>query len=367
MEGWKRRVTDASALVAFLGLAFVVGGVTLWSVELAPAANSIHQALFALVMHVLFGGVILVLGVHIERSGLVPEERFAVLVWCYGGFTLMFALSVWGHLDSIVAGSLTVAFASDFVIFTSLGGAFGVIAGVNWGRATKNQLLAEQNREQRETLALLTRLLSHDIRNDLAIIDGNASILSDHVDEEGESFLEVIRDHVEETDQLLSDAHALVESLDEEREFTLIDLSNVLEREVTAIKKDLPDVEVQTDIQSGITVEADSLIRQVFSNLLQNAVSHNDPDELTIRVSFERRGDTAEVTVSDNGVGISPEVRDRCFELGEQGPESDGDGIGLYLVSRLVDVYGGSVELDESSSGGARFRITIPTAAAASE
>lgn len=364
MDGWKRRLVDASSLVALLGLVFVVVGAGFWIVELAPAATSIPEALYDLTLHVIFGGVILVLGVHIERSELHPEERFVVLVWCYGGFSLMFLLSVWGHLGAILAGELTVAFASDFVVFTSLGGAFGVIAGVNWGRAAKNRRLADQNQEQRETLALLTRLLSHDIRNDMSLIDGHAELLGDHVEDEGRSHLQVIRDRVDETDQLLADANALVKSLDEDRDLEAIDLSRVLDREVASIRENHPAVTVHATIPSGITVEADNLLRQLFSNLLQNAVLHNEAAALTIQVTAQESEETAVVTVSDDGRGIQLAVRDSCFELGEQGPESNGDGIGLYLVSRLADIYGGSVDVDESADGGARFRVTLPTVAA---
>lgn len=97
MQEWRHHPVRASSLVAFLGLVFILAGVTLWVLELAPAAASPVEALYELVMHVLFGGVILALGGHVERSDHLPEERFAVMAWCYGGFTLMFVLSVWGH------------------------------------------------------------------------------------------------------------------------------------------------------------------------------------------------------------------------------------------------------------------------------
>ncbi len=357
---WKHWVADASVLVALLGLAFVVGGVALWYVELVPTIDSLHHALFTLVMHVLFGGVVLVFGVHIERSELLPEEQFAVLAWCYAGFTLMFALSVWGHVGSIATGTLTAAFVSDFVVFTSLGAAFGTISGVNWGRATRNQLLAEENREQRETLALLTRLLSHDIRNDMAVIEGHADLLSEHVAGEERSHVEVIQTHIDEADQLLQSANALIKSIDEEREFELVDLSDVLDREAETIRNDHETVALEADVPSGIQVEADQLIHQIFSNLFQNAVFHNDVDELTIRTRAEHTDEAVEITISDTGDGIPSEVRETCFELGEKGPESGGDGIGLYLVSRLVDVYGGTIAVDESPSGGTRFHISFP-------
>lgn len=361
MSRWRTQLTHASVLVALLGLAFVIGGVTLWYLELAATADSLQNRLYSLVVHVLFGGVILVFGLHIQRSELSPAERFAVIVWCYGGFLLMFVLSVWGHLESIVAGELTVAFASDFVVFTSLGGAFGVVSGVNWGRATRNKRLANRNEEHRETLALLTRLLSHDIRNDLSIVRGYAGMLADHPDEEVKSRGDVIQTRVDQIVQLLEDARALVKSIDEDREFSTIDLTEVLTEEVETIMADNPDIRVETDIPSGLRVEADELIYQLFSNLLQNAVFHNDSDGLVIEVSAQDEGEAVQVEIADNGKGISREVRETCFELGEQGPESNGDGIGLYLVSRLAEVYDGSVALDESPSGGARFLISIPS------
>jgi signal transduction histidine kinase len=362
MEEWKYRLTNASVLVALTGLAFVVGGVTLWYVELAPSAGSVNRALFELAMHVIFGGVVLVLGIHIERSELLSEEQFAAIVWCYGGFTLMFVLSVWGHLDSIVNGELTVDFVSDFVVFTSLGGAFGLVSGVNWGRATKNQLLAEQNEEQKNTLALLTRLLSHDIRNDISVVKGYADLLTGHVDEQGVRHVDVIQKHLDETEHLLTDANALVKSLDDERTLKRIDLSDLLAREVRKVRQNHPDVEIDADISDGTVVEGDSLITQLFSNLLQNAVFHNDADGLEIHVTAAETDRTVAVVVSDNGDGIPPEVRETCFELGQQGPDSDGDGIGLYLVSRLAEVYGGTAEVGESASGGARFRVALPAA-----
>lgn len=358
----RSRLVDAPALVALLGLVFVVVGVSLWLTSLAPRATSPSDALFSLVMHVLFGGVILVLGIHVERSELPSEERFAVLIWCYGGFSLMFVLMVWGHLGEIADGMLTLSFVSDFVVFTSLGGAFGVIAGVNWGRATRNRLLAERNEDQRETLALLTRLLSHDIRNDLTVVKGYADLLTDHVDAEGHDHVEIIRERMTEIESLLETTSTLVKSFDEERDFDEVDLSSVLRTEVRTLKVDNPAITIEVDIPSGLVVKADSLVDQLFTNLLQNAVNHNEVDDLTVRVTAERVDDEVLVTVDDNGRGLPPEIRESCFDLGEQGPDSDGDGIGLYLVSRLAVVYDGSVTVDESPTGGARFQVSLPAA-----
>lgn len=351
---------DGSVLVALLGLAFLLVGIIFWIDTLAPAAESPWHLLYLLVSHTFFGVVILALGMHLEQSELPASERRAVLVWCYGGFVLMFALSVWGHVDAILTGTLTADFVSDFVVFTSIGGAFGAIAGANWGRARTNENLAERNQEQRETLSLLTRLVSHDIRNEMMILQGHADLLSDHVGEGGDEYLGVIETRTEKTIRLLEDVRTLVRTLEDTPEFEAIDASQVLRLEVAHFREEFPRVAVTTDIESDLHVYANNLLHHQFSNLLQNAAFHNQIDSLEVFVAAARSGDSIEIEISDNGSGIPSDLHESCFELGEQGPESSGDGIGLYLVAKLAELYGGEIEVSTGPAGGAQFTITLP-------
>lgn len=362
MAGDLRGHLDGAVLVAALGLVFVLSGVTLWWEAVLPTVDTAHQQLYHLVTHVLFGAVMLGLGVTVERSQLEPEERYALMVWCFGGFLFMFGLSVWSHLGAIVDAEVTADFASQAVVFGSLGGAFGAIAGANRGRATRNRLLAERVEEQRETLVLLTRLLRHDIRNDMMAINGHADLMAEHVTPEGQDSLEVISRRSDATVRLLEDADTLIETLDQAREYDHVDLSSVLTEEITSIADSYPTVEVQTDVPEDLVVVADGLVHQLFSNLLENAVAHNDPDDLTIRVDASHNGGTIDVIVADDGSGIPEEIREDCFELGEQGAGSAGDGLGLYIVSRLADVYGGTVSLADHPDWGARFKVSLPAA-----
>jgi signal transduction histidine kinase len=160
----------------------------------------------------------------------------------------------------------------------------------------------------------------------------------------------------------LEDTSTLVKSIDEEREFESVDLSAVLETELERVRENHPEVALETDIDAGLVVTADSLLQQLFGNLLGNAVAHNDPTSLTITVTAGEDEGMAEVVVSDTGTGIPPADRDRLFELGERGADSDGDGIGLYLVSRLATLYGGGVDVEDAPGGGALFRVRLPLA-----
>lgn len=361
MSSTLNRHIDGSELVALLGLIFVLSGVFLWWQEVLSTTDTLYGAMYELTIHVLFGGVILAVGIHLERSELPSRERREVMIWCFSGFLFLLGLVTWGSLDQLAQLEVTLNLASDVVTFGSLGGAFGAIAGVNAGRAYRNKLLAQENEEQREILVLLTRLLRHDIRNDMAIINGHAEVLSDHIKPEGEHSLNVINERSQTIGRLLRDTDTLVQSLGGEREYEEINVSRVIEEEVGKIRTNHPMVDVHSEIPKKMIITADGLIHQLFSNLLQNAVFHNDERDLRLEVIAEYADDdTVDFIVRDNGQGVSEEVRETCFELGERGVESDGDGIGLYLVSRLTRVYGGSIELSESPEGGAQFEIQLP-------
>lgn len=352
---------DGAEMVALLGLVFVTSGVILWWQEIVSTTDAIYDALYQLTVHVLFGGVILAVGIHLERSELPTSARREVMIWCFAGFLFLIGLVIWGWIELLAQLELTLGFASDVITFGSLGGAFGAIAGVNAGRASRNARLAAENEKQRETLVLLTRLLRHDIRNDIAIINGHAEILDEHIEEDGLNSLHVIQERSHTIGRLLNDTETLVKTLGNEREYKELDISDVILQEVAKIRSNHPTVEVQTRVPHELITVADGLIHQLFSNLLQNAVFHNDESNLRISVTAEQadNGDIS-ILVSDNGRGIPEEVRDTCFELGERSIDSDGDGIGLYLVSRLAGVYGGSVEVGESREGGAEFDIRLP-------
>jgi signal transduction histidine kinase len=361
-KSFDRFPLDGSVLVSTLGLVFVLSGVAFWSQSLLPAAETVSEALYELVMRVLFGLVILVLGIHIERSELVPEERWEVILWCFSAFLFFFWLAVWSQLDAVLSSTLTRDLVSDVVVFGSIGGAFGGIIGVNRGRATRNGILAERTEDQRETLELLTRLLRHDIRNDMQAISAHAGFLEDEVTEEGTSSLAVIEQRSDAVLRLLEDISTLLETLGSDRELRPVSLKSVIDREVSSLRDSHPALTVETTVPDDLQVVADGLLHQLFLNLLTNAVAHNDPETLTVTIDAASNGELAEITVRDDGSGIPEEIEETLFELGKKGPGSSGDGLGLYLVSRLVDLYGGTVAPAESPSGGARFDITLPAA-----
>jgi signal transduction histidine kinase len=106
-------------------------------------------------------------------------------------------------------------------------------------------------------------------------------------------------------------------------------------------------------------------LKQIFSNLLQNAAAYTPGDGM-VHVTMTVEGNLAIVRLRDNGIGISSDALERIFELferGEQDAHSPSVGIGLALVRRLVELHGGSVTaLSDGPGRGSEFVVSLPIA-----
>jgi signal transduction histidine kinase len=103
-------------------------------------------------------------------------------------------------------------------------------------------------------------------------------------------------------------------------------------------------------------------IFRVLSNLLGNAIKFT-PEEGTITVRTERRGDDLSIAVTDTGPGITADHLPHVFERYWKAPSTSepGSGLGLYIASGIVEAHGGKIWA-ESSTAGARFAFTLPLA-----
>ena len=106
---------------------------------------------------------------------------------------------------------------------------------------------------------------------------------------------------------------------------------------------------------------------QVFVNLLDNAMKYSGGSR-RVDVDFSERGEVVEVTVTDSGIGIAPDDRERIFNQfyrAKTGVDSgvNGTGLGLSIVRHVVRAHGGSIRVDSRLGGGASFTIRVPVAA----
>lgn len=211
--------------------------------------------------------------------------------------------------------------------------------------------LYNQVNELQEILRLINRMLRHDILNKLQIISG---------------YVETYR--MTKKEELLD---RILKAVDES--FTYIDKLGELEKIVLTRRGGLKPVNLQKvaegvaksfnieiNIKGECVAMADEAIYSVIENLLSNAIKHGKTDKVDILLSEIE--DECEIRIIDYGIGIPPEIREQIFNESFRYGEAGGTGLGLYIVKRLVDRYGGKIWVEDTKPHGATFVIRLKAA-----
>jgi PAS domain S-box-containing protein len=252
-------------------------------------------------------------------------------------------------------GSLVFVSVSAAPIFIhgQLAGYIGVYKDISEQKSAEEKL-AMMN----EKLRVVGGLTRHDARNKLAVVTGNAYLASkelvgnirvlDYMREIETSVHEVVR---------IFDFAKAYEMLGAE-ELTYVDVEKTV-NEAISLFSGKRDIKIINDCH-GLTVLADSLLRQLLYNLVDNSLKHGQ--KITkIRAYYERAGQNElKLVYEDDGVGILATEKSKLFKEGYSTGGST--GYGLYLIKKIVEVYGWVIRETGEPGQGARFVMTIPRA-----
>ncbi|ARS90894.1 PAS domain S-box protein [Natrarchaeobaculum aegyptiacum] len=219
---------------------------------------------------------------------------------------------------------------------------------------------------QRDNLEVVNQVVRHDIRNELQVVLAYAATLDEYVEETGQAYVEQVQTAARNAVEITSTARDVTDvMLQSGADCLPIRLQAILETEIESARSNHDNAVVTIDgVIPDARVLADDMLDSVFRNLLSNAIRHNDEDVPEVAVSATVAGDAAVVEIADNGPGIDDDHKARIFEHGEMGLESEGTGIGLYLVDALVERYGGTVRIADNEPKGAIFVVRLPLAEA---
>lgn len=230
---------------------------------------------------------------------------------------------------------------------------------------TERKQYKEQLEQKSEQLEALTRLVRHDIRNDMTVILGRAEFLDEYISPEGEENLQKLKDSSEHIVELTEIAGEFVETLGEQNtaEIEPNSIRSILTTQLDTARDFYPEAEfVIVGEIPDVDVQANELFGSVFRNLFNNAVQHNDKDTPVVEVDCNARTDKIEIRIADNGPGIRDEQKQSIFGKGKKGLDSPGTGIGLYLVDTLVEMYDGDVWVEDNEPDGTVFIVKLPIA-----
>jgi len=230
---------------------------------------------------------------------------------------------------------------------------------------------AEEAVRRSDRLAALGQLsagLAHELRNPLGTIKGSAEMLSRQLSAENEVAREMagfISSEVDRTNSLVTRFLQFARPLQVRWEEA--DLTQTLDRAIAAAEREAPGIAIYRNYAPEIPpfpFDAE-LMERVFYNLVLNAAQATVTGG-AVTVKTRAAGSAAEIAVIDRGAGIDPKQRNSIFNPFFT-TKPDGVGLGLAIVSKIVDEHGGKIAVESEPGKGSIFLVILPMDRARSE
>ena len=242
------------------------------------------------------------------------------------------------------------------------------IAERKQAEAAREALLEELEAKNAE-LERFTYTVSHDLKSPLITIKGFLGLLEQDAAagdmDKMKSDATRISDAVDKMQQLLQELLELsrIGRLMNPPEEVLLD--ELVRDAVDMVAGRLAERGVRVEIAPNLPVVYGDCIRlrEVLENLVDNAVKFmGDQSEPCVEIGARRDGEETVFYVRDNGIGIEPRYHEKVFELFDKlEPQTEGTGVGLAIVKRIVEVHGGRIWVESEGTGqGSTFCFTLP-------
>lgn len=219
--------------------------------------------------------------------------------------------------------------------------------------------------EKNKDLEEFAYVVSHDLKRPLR----NIYTLTDWLEEdEGEQFhgtaagsLQKIKQQVTQMDLLVEGILNYSLQMDAEQEGKEVNVHTLVKRMISANTSEHVTIILEKRLPRIIFNE--SQLQQVFQNLIQNGIKHNDKKNIKISIDYEATKTAHKFSVKDNGPGIAKRYHKKIFELFQKlqiDTELEAIGVGLALVKKIIERSDGKIYVESTEGNGATFVFTIP-------
>ncbi|WP_436902299.1 GAF domain-containing protein [Halovenus halobia] len=212
-------------------------------------------------------------------------------------------------------------------------------------------------RHERDLLdQVIARVLRHNLRNDLNVIQGHARELPDTP--EVAPHAQAIIEHCSDLQKTAQNARRMREIVDSSGDMTAISLPEAVDHALRRVTDSFPDTDITVDIAATPAVVAHPALPTAIEQLLENSVEHATvpPAEVCVTVRVYEDDGCAVVELTDNGPGIPQDELDILAQHGESALEH-GSGAGLWMVDRVVEYSNATIEFNTDDGTTVRLRF----------
>ncbi|EMA19751.1 sensor histidine kinase [Haloarcula amylolytica] len=206
---------------------------------------------------------------------------------------------------------------------------------------------------RREQIEFFNGVLRHSLHNAMVVIRGRAEHIRTDVPRSKRRHLDSISNwcgKLTEMSETIRDINNTVTASEAER-LDAVDLNATLRRSIESLRVEYESVSVSCELVGDYSVQANALLEEVLLSILRNAVDHNNADTPQVAVSVQQASDWLQVRIADDGPGMSDELKTTVFERGLS-PDQTAGGFGLYFVSVMMDLYGGTLWFEDNHPTG---------------
>jgi PAS domain S-box-containing protein len=208
----------------------------------------------------------------------------------------------------------------------------------------------EELKNSNEILEVINKILRHDLMNDLMVMKMAKGTFGRTGDL---SVLDKMDSSLDRSISLIKRMRELEMSINKGKKFYPVTLEKVFKE--ASFKFDIP-----VSVKGSCRVLADEAVFSIVMNLLTNAKKHGNANRIEVNMMCGR--DFCEAVISDNGKGMPVDVAERIFDEGFSHGTSRGSGLGMYIVKRTMERYGGSARIIDSGPNGTRVLLRFRTA-----
>ncbi len=219
-----------------------------------------------------------------------------------------------------------------------------------------------ERKETENRKELLNQLLRHDLRNKIQTNQGYLQLLKEEdLNPEINQTIETVINSIKQSLDLINKVSTLTKL--EKETMKKIELCKLIEDIKTELKSKLSDKNIELKIEvpeEKCQIIGGPLLKDAVSNIVENTIQHSNAKKIKMTQKTEKNKIIC--IIEDDGKGISNEHKENIFDRGYKMGENAGSGLGMYLVKRIAEAYGGDVEVRDSELGGARFDVYLEKA-----
>jgi PAS domain S-box-containing protein len=227
--------------------------------------------------------------------------------------------------------------------------------------------LKDLNRSNKD-LEQFAYTVSHDLQEPIRMIKGYSQLLHERylksLDENARSFLNFIMEGAIRMQQLVSDLLRYSRITTKAVPFEEIDCNKIIRDTIADLKFYIEENDAAINCNNLPVITGDTTqIRQLFQNLIQNAIKFKGNMKPEIIIEASRKEDEYLFSITDNGIGIEKNSYERIFEIFQRLHEKSkypGTGVGLAICKKIVERHGGNIWLESEPGKGSTFYFTIP-------